>query len=305
MMSKWAAEYDKAKGVEVNYQSIGSGGGIQQMTAKTADFGCTDGPMNEEQLQKAKDGGGDVVHVPLVMGAVVPAYNLAEVKEPLVFSGPVLADIFLGKIKKWDDPAIQELNPGAKLPDKAIGVVHRSDGSGTTYIWVDYLSKVSPDWKTKVGVATSVEWPCGEGAKGNEGVSGRVKATAGSIGYIELIYALQNDIKFGKVQNKAGAAIKADLASVSAAAENSLNNLPEDLRYSITDADGKDSYPISGTTWAVLYVNQPADKGQQVVDFLRWCTHDGQQFCEDLHYAKLPKGLVEKVEKKLDAVKVK
>ena len=179
MMSKWAAEYDKAKSVEVNYQSIGSGGGIQQMTAKTADFGCTDGPMNDEQLQKAKESGGDVVHIPLVMGAVVPAYNLEEVKEPLVFSGPVLADIFLGKIKKWDDKALQDLNPDAKLPSKDIGVVHRSDGSGTTYIWVDYLSKVSPEWKKKVGVATSVDWPAGEGAKGNEGVAGRVKAAPG------------------------------------------------------------------------------------------------------------------------------
>ncbi len=172
MMSKWSAEYDKAKGVEVNYQSIGSGGGVRQMTAKTADFGCTDAPMNEEQLKKANEVGGDVVHLPLVMGAVVPAYNLEEVKEPLVFSGPVLADIFLGKIKKWDDKAIQDLNPGVKLPPKDIGVVHRSDGSGTTYIWVDYLSKVSPEWKKKVGVATSVDWPVGEGAKGTEGVPG-------------------------------------------------------------------------------------------------------------------------------------
>jgi len=305
MMSKWGAEYDKAQSVEVNYQSIGSGGGIQQMTAKTADFGCTDGPMNEEQLKKAKEVGGDVVHLPLVMGAVVPAYNLEEVKEPLVFSGPVLADVFLGKIKKWDDKAIQDLNPGVQLPPKDIGIVHRSDGSGTTYIWVDYLSKVSPEWKKKVGVATSVDWPAGEGAKGNEGVAGRVKDAPGTLGYIELIYALQNNITFGKVQNKAGTTIKADLASVTAAGENSLSNIPDDLRYSITDADGKDSYPICGTTWAVVYVNQPADKGQQVVDFLRWCTHDGQQFCEDLHYAKLPKGLVEKVEKKLDSIKVK
>ena len=305
MMSKWAAEYDKAKGVEVNYQSIGSGGGIQQMTAKTADFGCTDGPMNEEQLQKAKDTGGDVVHIPLVMGAVVPAYNLEEVKEPLTFSGPVLADIFLGKVKKWNDKTLQDLNPGVKLPDKAIGVVHRSDGSGTTYVWVDYLSKVSSEWKEKVGVATSVSWPCGEGAKGNEGVAGRVKETPGAIGYIELIYAFQNKIEFGFVQNKEKVAIRADLKSITAAADNALKEIPEDLRYSITDAAGKDSYPISGTVWAVIYVNQPAVKGQQVLDFLRWVTHDGQQFCEDLHYAKLPKGLVERVEKKLDSVKVK
>jgi phosphate ABC transporter phosphate-binding protein len=305
MMSKWAAEYDKAKSVEVNYQSIGSGGGIQQMTAKTFDFGCTDGPMNEEQLKKAQDTGGDVVHVPLVMGAVVPAYNLEEVKEPLIFSGPVLADIYLGKVKKWNDKALQDLNPDVNLPNKDIGVVHRSDGSGTTYVWVDYLAKISPEWKSKVGVATSVDWPTGEGAKGNEGVAGSVKATPGAIGYIELIYATQNDIKYGLVQNKAGAAIKPELKSITAAGENALTDIPEDLRYSITDAGGKDSYPICGTVWAVLYVNEPADKGQHVVDYLRWCIHDGQQFAEDLHYAKLPKGLVEKADKKLDSVKVK
>ena len=305
MMSKWAAEYDKAKSVEVNYQSIGSGGGIQQMTAKTADFGCTDGPMNDEQMQKAKDTGGDLFHIPLVMGAVVPAYNLPEVTEPLTFSGPVLAEIYLGKVTKWNDKAIQDLNPGVTLPDKSISVVHRSDGSGTTYVWVDYLAKVSPEWKKKVGVATSVSWPAGEGAKGNEGVSGRVKAAPGAIGYIELIYAMQNDIKFGLVRNKEGIAIKANLKSITAAGDASLKDLPDDLRYSITDADGKDSYPIAGTVWAVIYVNQPAGKGKEVVDFIRWVTHEGQQYCEELHYAKLPRGLVERVEKKLDAVKIK
>ncbi|MFL5245297.1 MAG: phosphate ABC transporter substrate-binding protein PstS [Gemmataceae bacterium] len=304
MMSKWASEYDKAKGVEVNYQSIGSGGGIQQMTAKTVDFGCTDGPMNEEQLKKAKETGGDVVHIPLVMGAVVPAYNLDDVKEPLTFSGPVLADIYLGKIKKWNDKALQDLNPKASLPNKEIAVVHRSDGSGTTYIWVDYLSKVSPEWKKKVGVGTSVDWPCGEGAKGNEGVAGRVKSSSGSIGYIELIYALQTKIEYGQVVNKEGAAIKADLKSVTAASDNVLRNIPDDLRYSITNAEGKDSYPISGTVWAVVYENQPTKNGQAVVDFLRWITHEGQQYAEELHYAKLPKGLVERLDKKLDSIKV-
>ena len=196
-------------------------------------------------------------------------------------------------------------NPKIKLPDKDIGIVHRSDGSGTTYIWADYLSKVSPEWKSKVGTGTSLEWPTGEGAKGNEGVAGRVKAAPGSLGYIELIYALQNNIKFGKVLNKAGTAITADLKSVTAAGANSLTDIPEYLRYSITNADGKDSYPICGTTWAVIYVDQPAGKGQQVVDYLRWCTHDGQQYCEMLNYATLPKGLVEKIDKKLDSVKVK
>ena len=304
MMSKWAAEYDKAKGVEVNYQSIGSGGGIQQMTAKTADFGSSDGPMNDEQLQKARDTGGEVLHIPLAMGAVVPAYNLEGTTEPLTFTGPLLADIFLGKIKKWNDNAIRDLNPNVILPDKDIGVVHRSDGSGTTYVWVDYLAKVSPEWKKRVGVATSVDWPVGEGAKGNEGVAKRVRETPGALGYIELIYALQNDIKFALVKNKEGVAIKADLKSVTAAADNALKDIPEDLRYSITDASGKDSYPLSGTNWAVLYVNQPAKKGQLVVDFLRWVIHDGQQYCGELHYATLPPGIVERGEKKLASIQM-
>jgi phosphate ABC transporter phosphate-binding protein len=304
MMSKWSSEYKKARQVEVNYQSVGSGAGIQQVTAKTIDFGCTDAPMNEEQLEKARKEGGDVVHIPLVMGAVVPAYNVEEVHEPLTFSGPVLADIYLGKIKKWNDSALKELNPGAALPDRDIAVVHRSDGSGTTYIWADYLAKVSPEWKKQVGVGASLNWPCGTGQKGNEGVARQVKNSPGSIGYIELIYALQNDIKYGTVRNREGIPVTPNLASVTAAATASLANIPEDLRYSITDAPGKDSYPISGTVWAVIYVKQPADKGKAVVDFLRWVTHDGQQYAEELHYARLPQGLVERLEKKLDQVKV-
>src|SRR5438045_2100069 len=209
MMSKWASEYEKSTNVKINYQSIGSGGGIQQMTAKTVDFGCTDGPMNEEQLKKAKDVGGEVVHIPLVMGAVIPTYNLEEVNEPLRFTGPVLADIFLGKIKKWNDKGLQDLNPKAALPNKEIVVIHRSDGSGTTYIWVEYLAKVSDEWKKKVGVGTSVDWPCGIGQKGNEGLAGQVRRSAGSIGYIELIYALQNKLKFGSVKNREGAFVTA------------------------------------------------------------------------------------------------
>jgi phosphate ABC transporter phosphate-binding protein len=304
MMSKWSSEYDKAKGIEVNYQSIGSGGGIQQMIAKTFDFGCTDSPMNEEQLQKCKDSGGEAVHIPLVMGADVPVYNLQEVNEPLKFTGPVLADIFLGKITKWNDKALKELNPDAPLPNLDIVVVHRSDGSGTTYIWTDYLSKVSPEWKKKVGFGTSVDWPAGIGQKGNEGVAGQVRRSPGSIGYIELIYALQNDMKYGVVKNQAGVFVSADLKSVTAAVDNSLTDIPDDLRFSITDAKGQDSYPISGTVWAVVYDKLPAGKGQQVVDFLRWVTHDGQAYCEELHYVKLPKGLVDRVEKKLDSIKV-
>ena len=301
MMSKWASEYKKAKGIEVNYQSIGSGGGIQQMTAQTFDFGCSDGPMNEEQLKKAAEVNGEVIHVPLVMGAVVPAYNV-NVKEQLKFSGPALADIYLGKIKKWNDKALQELNPGIALPDLDIVVVHRSEGSGTTYIFVDYLSKVSSEWKTKVGVGASVNWPTGIGQKGNEAVARQVKQTNGGIGYIELTYAMQNKIAYGLVKNQEGAFVAGSLESVTAAAANSLKEIPDDLRYSLTNAAGKDSYPISGTSWAVLYIKQAPNKGKAVVDFLRWCTHEGQQYNEALHYAKLPAGLVERVEKKLDLV---
>jgi phosphate ABC transporter phosphate-binding protein len=304
MMSKWASVYDKEKGVKINYQSIGSGGGIQQMTAKTVDFGCTDAPMNEEQLQKARAEGGAVVHVPLVMGGVVPAYNVPGLAQPLHFTGPLLADIFLGKVKKWNDPALVANNPGAALPDKEIVVVHRSEGSGTTYIWADYLAKVSPEWKSKVGVSTSLNWPSGVGQKGNEGVAGHIARSDGSIGYIELIYARQNNIPYGAVRNHEGEFVSASLASVTAAAEGALTHIPDDLRYSITDAPGKGSYPISGTVWAVVYSNQPAGKGQMVVDFLRWVTHEGQEYAEALHYARLPEGLVQRATGKLDQIKV-
>jgi phosphate ABC transporter phosphate-binding protein len=304
MMSKWADEYKKATGIEVNYQSIGSGGGIQQMTAKTFDFGCTDGPMNEEQLKKCRDSGGEAVHIPLVLGAVVPTYNLAGVTEPLKFTGPVLADIYLGKIAKWNDTALKGLNPEAALPDQEIVVVHRSDGSGTTYVWVDYLAKVSSEWKTKAGVGTSVDWPTGIGQKGNEGVAGQVRRSGGSIGYVELEYALQNQMSVGLVRNKEGTFVTPSLASVIAAGEAGLKNIPDDLRYSLTDGPGKDSYSISGTTWVVVYDTLPAGKGQQVIDFLRWATHDGQKYCEGLHYVKLPPGLVERVDKKLAGIKV-
>jgi phosphate transport system substrate-binding protein len=304
IMSKWASEYQKINGVKVNYQSIGSGGGIRQMIAKTFDFGCSDAPMNEEQMTEAKNSGGQVVHIPLVMGAVVPIYNLEGIQAPLRFSGPVLADIYLERIKKWNDPELAKLNPGVELPDKDILTVHRSDSSGTTYIWVEYLSKISPAWKERIGVGTSVNWPGGIGAKGNESVAGRVSQSPGGIGYVELIYALQNEIKFGVVQNQEGEFVKPSLESVTAVARGALSNIPEDLRYSLTNAPGKDSYPISGTVWAVIYVNQPPGKGQAVVDFLRWVTHDGQSYAKDLDYARLPEELVQRVEKKLDQVQV-
>ena len=302
MMDKWSVEYEKIKGVKVNYNSIGSGSGIQQMIDRTLDFGCSDAPMNDKQIEAAKQKHGDVVHIPLAMGAVVPAYRLAEIEKPLTFSGPVLADIYLGKITKWNDKAMQELNPGVVLPDKKIAVTHRSDGSGTTYIFVDYLSKISPEWKQKVGVSTSVRFPVGVGNKGNEGVAGFVQNTDGAIGYVELIYAVRNQIKYGAVKNKEGNAVVASLESVTAAAAGALMQIPDDLRYSLTDAPGKDAYPISGTNWAIVYEKQPATKKQLIVDFLHWVTHDGQQHCEKLHYARLPSGLVERLEKKLQRI---
>jgi phosphate ABC transporter phosphate-binding protein len=300
MMDKWSFEYQKQKGVKVNYTSMGSGSGIQQMMAQTLDFGCSDAPMTDKQMAEAKSKNGDVVHIPLVMGADVPAYNL-KISQTLKFTGPVLADIFLGKITKWNDPALKAINPGVDLPDQGIAVCHRSDGSGTTYIWADYLAKVSPEWKEKVGVSTSLKFPVGVGNKGNEGVAGFVKSNEGAIGYVELIYALQNGIKFGSVQNRAGNFVTADLASVAAAGATA--EIPDDLRYSLTNPDGKDVYPIAGTNWAIVYVKQPEAKKQAIVDFLTWVTHDGQELCEPLHFARLPQSLVQKVEKKLERIK--
>jgi phosphate transport system substrate-binding protein len=305
MMAKWAFEYNKEKGVQVAYASTGSGTGVAQMIEKTIDFGCSDAPMNPEQLKKAKEMGGDVVHIPLAMGGVVPALNLDEVKDKTIrFTGEVLAEIYLGKIKKWNDPMLQALQePGVILPDKDIVVVHRSDGSGTTYIWVDYLCKKSEEWKNGPGRGTTINWPAGVGQKGNEGVTAHVKQTPGAIGYIELIYAIQNGVKYGSVKNKDGNFVLAELDTVTSAAAGALKEIPEDLRYSLTDAPGKDSYPISGTNWAIVYVNQSADKGKAIYDFLWWVTHDGQKMCESLHYAREPQEITARIEKQLEKIK--
>jgi phosphate transport system substrate-binding protein len=289
--SKWFDEYGKLHpNVRINYQPIGSGGGIKQLSAQTVFFGATDGPMTDEQLKAAP---GPVMHFPTVLGGVVPIYNIEGLQQPLRFTGPLLANIYLGKITKWNDPAIAAVNPGLKLPATDIVVVHRSDGSGTTYIWCDYLSKVSPEYKQKVGVATSVNWPAGVGAKGNEGVSGLVRQTPGAIGYVELIYASHNNILFGSVQNKAGEHVNATLQSVTAAAAGVV--MPDDFRVSITDADGKDAYPISSFTWILLY-QSPSDneRGRIMVDFMKWALADGQKFAPDLGYAPLPQPVVEK-----------
>ena len=289
--SKWFSEYNKVHpGIQINYQSIGSGGGIQQVTKQTVFFGATDGPMTPEQLQGAP---GKIMHFPTVLGAVVPVYNLANVTAELKFSGPVLADIFLGKITKWNDPAIAKLNAGVTLPATDITVAHRADGSGTTYIWVDYLAKMSPEWKSKAGVATSVNWPTGVGGRGNEGVAGLVKQMPGAIGYVELIYALQNKIAYGSVLNAAGEAVKASVQSVTTAAAEASKAMPADFRVSITNAPGKGVYPISSFTWILLYENaKDKNQAKTMVDFMKWALSDGQKFAGDLGYAPLPDAVV-------------
>jgi phosphate transport system substrate-binding protein len=289
--SKWFSEYNKLKPtVQINYQSIGSGGGIRQITNGTVFFGATDGPMTQDQLLAAP---GRILHLPTVLGADVPVYNIPGVEADLKFTGPLLADIFLGKVTKWNDQALTKLNPGVQLPATDITVVHRSDGSGTTYIWVDYLAKVSPEWKQKVGVATSVNWPTGVGGKGNEGVSGLVRQTPGSIGYVELIYALQSKIRYGSIQNMAGEFVQANVQSVTAAAAAAAANMPKDFRVSITNPPGKGVYPIASFTWLLLYEN-PKDKQQAriFVDFVKWMLTDGQKFAAELGYAPLPEAVV-------------
>ena len=296
MYSKWFNEYHKLHSdIEINYQSIGSGGGIKQVTEGTVDFGASDGPMNDQQLAEFKDKRKcDVLHFPTVMGADVPTYNVPGVQTDLNFTPEALAGIFLGKITKWNDPELQKANPKVKLPNNDLVVVHRSDGSGTTFIWVDYLAKISPEWKQKVGVGTSVSWPVGLGGKGNEGVSGQIKQTEYSVGYVELVYAIQNKLPYGQVKNAAGSFVKADLASVTAAA-GAAANMPEDFRVSITNAPGKASYPISSFTWLLVpsKIQDPAKK-KAIVDFVQWMLGPGQQFAAGLTYAELPKTVVAK-----------
>ena len=301
--TKWFSEYNKLhSNVQINYQPIGSGGGIRQITNQTVFFGATDGPMTNDQLLAAPS---KIYHFPMVLGADVPVYNIPGVTASLKFSGPLLADIYLGKITKWNDPQITKLNAGITLPATDITVVHRSEASGTTYIWVDYLSKVSAEWKTKAGVATQVNWPTGVGGKGNEGVSGLVTQTPGSIGYVELIYALQNKISYGSVQNMGGEFVKASVASVTAAASSAASSMPADFRVSITNAPGKGVYPISSFTWLLLY-QDPKDKAQAktMVDFVKWALKDGQKYCADLGYAPLPANVVQMERTALGKIKV-
>lgn len=301
LYDKWASQYSQMHpNVRINYQGIGSGGGIKQITEKTVDFGASDGPMTDAQLQKAPS---ELLHIPMTLGAVVPIYNLPEAKKPLVFSGPVLADLFLGKITRWNDGRIKELNPDTELPDKPVTIVHRSDGSGTTFIFADYLSKVSPEWDKGPGRATTLNWPTGRGAKGNDGVAADVKQSEGSLGYVELIYAANNDIAYASMVNAAGKVVHATEQSVSAAA--SLKDIPQDLRISITDAPAEAAYPISGLTWILVYKEQSdAAKAAALLDFLWWATHEGQAIGTAMHYAPLPAELLPLIETKLNSVRV-
>jgi phosphate transport system substrate-binding protein len=299
--SKWFDAYHQAHpNVQVNYQSIGSGGGIRQLLAGTVDFGASDGPMSDEQLAQAKF---KILHFPTVLGAVIPTYNVPGVSVELNFTQKALAGIFLGTITKWNDPEITKANPGVRLPGDDIVVVHRSDGSGTTYIFTDFLSKASADWKSKVGNGTSVNWPVGLGGKGNEGVTGLVKQTPDSIGYIELIYALQNKITFGTVQNADGKFVKAGLAGVTAAAQGAAKNMPEDFRVSITNAPGASAYPISSFTWLLIPAQiSDAGKREAIKDFLKWMVTEGQKYNEGLSYAELPKPVIVKELKAISLV---
>ena len=305
MYSKWFSEYHKLHpDIEINYQSIGSGGGIRQVLAGTVDFGASDGPMNDEQLKAYQDKhGSGILHFPTVLGAVVPTYNIPGVTVDLNFTPEALAGIFLGKITKWNDPAIAGANKGVKLPAEDIVVVHRADGSGTTYCWTDYLSKISDEWKTKVGKGTSVNWPVGLGGKGNEGVTGTVKNTPNSIGYVELIYAESNKIPYGSVKNSSGAFVKASLAAVSAAAAGAAKDMPDDFRVSITNAPGNASYPISTFTWLLVPQKfSDASKRDAIKGFIKWALTDGQGYTEALSYAKLPKEVVAKETKAIDKI---
>jgi phosphate transport system substrate-binding protein len=305
MYSKWFDEYHKKyANLQINYQPIGSGGGIKQVTEGTVDFGGTDGPMNDDQLKAFQDKHGfGILHFPTVLGAAVPTYNIPGVDAALNFTPDALAGIFLGKITKWNDPAIAGVNKGVNLPANDIVVVHRADGSGTTYIWTDYLSKLSNEWKTKVGNGTSVNWPVGLGGKGNEGVTGTIKNTPNSIGYVELIYAETNKIPYGNVKNAAGVFVKASLAAVSAAAAGKAKEMPDDFRVSIVNAPGKAAYPISSFTWLLIPEKfSDAAKRDAIKGFLKWALADGQGYAENLSYAKLPKEVVAKELKAINKI---
>ena len=301
--SKWMIEYTRARpNVEINYQSIGSGGGIRQFMDRTVDFGGTDGPMTDSQITTVR---GNVVHIPTVLGAVVPVYTLPNVTAQLRFTPDVLAGIFLGQITTWSDSRIAAVNPGVRLPTQDIVVVHRSDGSGTTYVWVDYLAKVSPEWARRVGRGTAVNWPVGLGGRGNEGVASTVRRTPGAIGYVELVYALQNRMPVGLVRNRAGQFVEATIPSTTAAAAGAMGTIRDDtdFRVSITDPEGAGAYPIASFTWILLPRQAPDQaRARALAEFLWWATHQGQQHASALGYAPLPARVVSLIEARLRTI---
>ncbi len=302
IMEQWARQYEQQTGVKIDYTAVGSGKGIEGVLAKFLDFGCSDAFLSDEQLAEA---GSPLIHIPLVMGAVVPTYNVPDAAggtAGLRFTGPLLANIYLGKVTNWNDPAIAVSNPGQSLPDLPIVVVYRKEKSGTTSIWTDYLSKASSAWRQDVGASTSVKWPVGEGAEKNDGVADQVSRTPGAIGYVELSFALANGLPVGMIKNQAGVFVTPSIEGITAAAAASLRSIPDDLRYSLTDAPGQASYPIVGTAWAILYLDQPPGKGAELVKFLRWATGEGQQSASQLRYGRLPPDLVSRIHERLDAV---
>jgi phosphate transport system substrate-binding protein len=301
LYQKWLSEYGKINpNVRIDYQSIGSGGGIKQIQAQTVDFGASDAPMKDDEMKGAP---GELLHIPTVLGAVVITYNLQGIAQPLKFSPDVIADIFLGKIKKWDDPRIKADNAGVNLPSSDMTVVHRSDGSGTTAVFTDYLSKISAEWKEKVGADKSPQWPAGQGGKGNEGVTGMVKQQPNTIGYVELAYAVQNHLPVAQIKNSTGQFIEPSIEAVTAAASASAASLPEDLRTSITNPAGANAYPIASYTYLLVYKEQKdAAKGKALVDFIWWGIHDGEKFAKDLQYAPLPNEVVKRAEAKLNSI---
>ncbi len=301
LYQKWLSEYGKLNpNVKIDYQSIGSGGGIKQIQARTVDFGASDAPMKDEDLRAAP---GEILHIPTVLGAVVITYNLAGISQPLRFTPDIIADIFLGKIKKWSDPRLKTDNAGVNLPESDITVVHRSDGSGTSAVFTDYLSKVSAEWKEKVGSGTSPNWPVGIGGKGNEGVTGQVKQIPNTIGYVELAYAGQNKLPVALIKNKSLNFVEPSIDAVTAAAAASVATTPDDLRVSITDAAGATAYPISSYTYILVYKAQPDQlKGKTLVDFLWWGIHDGEKFAKDLQYAPLPDEIIKRAEAKINSI---
>jgi phosphate transport system substrate-binding protein len=313
IMEEWAYAYQQARGVEIDYQAKGSGNGIQQMTARTLDFGCSDAPMKRSQREEALTKGGEVIHIPLVLGAVVPVYNLPGIEKPLIFDGPTLADIYLGKVTRWNDPALQSLNPGVTLPDLPISPVYRAEASGTTNIFTEFLAKASPEFKAQIGASTQPTWPkgIGTGERENAGVVGRIKNSSGTIGYAEIRFAKVNQVAYGAVKNRAGKVVQANPEAITAAALHAMNTRQteepyslHDLTFSLTDAAGEDAYPISGVTYALIYKKQKAAMGRALRDFFLWCVHEGQEFAIRLDYAPLPEALVKKIEARLEQIEL-